>query len=65
MVTYIYKDIIFILSMDDLIITKNNEIVKYRVSKKVVKSGSAGAVSLPKLLVDKHVIIEYTKEEEK
>ena len=43
----------------DLIIKVDGKITKYKVYKKVVKSGNGGGVSLPKELVGKIVYIEY------
>lgn len=45
----------------DLIIKKDNEIIKYKSYKKVTKSGGSGAITLPRQLLGKIVYVEYVK----
>lgn len=47
------------MDKQDLIIKVDNKITRYSVDKKVVNSGSGGAISLPKELVGKVVHIDY------
>ena len=47
----------------NLIIKTDDKITKYKVYKKVFKSGGGGAVVLPKELVGETVYVEYIVEE--
>lgn len=47
----------------DLIIKVDGKITKYKCFKKVVISGGSGAVTLPKELIGKIVLVTYNSEE--